>query len=131
MNAHASDFIGQRVYWPRRLDRSSGAPARIGHLDRRAIASLAGLAQKARESGKFRGKRRIGQERCAIRTLLYMAALSLWRTKGDKTNSATLRRMTAEGKAEKIILILLVRKIVTMANAVLRDQAPFRVTPQS
>ncbi len=69
--------------------------------------------------------------RCAIRTLLYISVLSLWRTKSDKTTSATLRRMTAQGKATKIILIFLARKIVTIANAVLRDQAPFRVTPQT
>lgn len=95
----------------------------LGTLDRRAIASLAGLAPKARESGKFRGQRRIGQGREAIRRLLYMAALSLWRTPGPVT--MFLRRMQAAGKPAKVILIAMARKIATIANAVLRDQKPF------
>jgi len=96
----------------------------LGQLDRRAIASLAGLAPKARESGKFRGQRRIGQGRDVVRRLLYMSALSLWRTPGPTT--ATLRRMQEAGKPAKVILIAMARKIVTIANAVLRDQTPFR-----
>jgi transposase len=96
----------------------------LGHLDRRAIASLAGLAPKARESGKFRGQRRIGQGREAVRRLLYMSALSLWRTPGPTT--APLRRMQEAGKPAKVVLIAMARRIVTVANAVLRDQTPFR-----
>lgn len=111
---------------------SAGLLARLpelGHLDRRAIASLAGLAPKARESGKFRGHRRIGQGREVVRRLLYMAALSLWRTPGPA--AATLLRMQEAGKPAKVILIALARKIITIANAVLRDQRPFRTKPQT
>ena len=100
----------------------------LGQLDRRAIASLAGLAPKARESGKFRGQRRIGQGRGVVRRLLYMSALSLWRTPGPAT--ATLRRMQDAGKPAKVILIAMARKIATIANAVLRDQTQFRTNPQ-
>lgn len=96
----------------------------LGRLDRRAIASLAGLAPKAHESGKYRGKRRIGRGREVVRRLLYMSALSLWRTPGPAT--AALRRMQDQGKPSKVILIALARKIITIANAVLRDQQPFR-----
>jgi transposase len=101
----------------------------LGHLDRRAIASLAGLAPKARESGKFRGTRRVGQGREVVRRLLYMSALSLWRTPGPATD--TLRRMQQAGKPSKVILIAMARKIVTIANAVIRDQTPFRTAPQT
>lgn len=90
-----------------------------GHLDRRAIASLAGLAPKARESGKFRGKRRIGQGRDTVRRLLYMAALSLWR-RPEAMGGLTARLLTA-GKAPKVALIALARKIATIANAVLES----------
>jgi transposase len=95
----------------------------LGHLDRRAIASLAGLAPKARESGKFKGRRRIGQGREVVRRLLYMSALSLWRKAGPM--SATLSRMQDAGKPAKVILIALARKIVTIANAILRDRTPY------
>lgn len=101
----------------------------LGHLDRRAIASLAGLAPKARESGKYRGKRRVGQGREVVRRLLYMSALSLWRTPGPATTA--LRRMQDAGKPSKVILIAMARKIVTIANAVLRDQTPFRTNAQT
>ena len=99
-----------------------------GRLDRRAVASLAGLAPKAHESGKFRGKRRIGQGRSAVRTLAYMASLSLWRR---KSNRDAIARLMALGKPKKVILIALARKLVTIANAVIRDQTPFKTTPQT
>lgn len=101
----------------------------LGRLDRRAIASLAGLAPKARESGKYRGKRRVGQGREVVRRLLYMSALSLWRTPGPTT--AALRRMQNAGKPSKVILLAMARKIITIANAVLRDQTPFRTNAET
>ena len=52
-----------------------------------------------------------------------MSALSLWRTPGPAT--AALRRLQQAGKPAKVILIAMARKIVTIANAVLRDQTPF------
>lgn len=101
----------------------------LGRLDRRAIASLAGLAPRARESGKYRGKRRIGQGREVVRRLLYMSALSLWRTPGPTT--AALRRTQDAGKPAKVILLAMARKIITIANAVLRDQTPFKTNTQT
>jgi transposase len=101
----------------------------LGRLDRRAIASLAGPAPKAHESGKYRGKRRVGQGREVVRRLLYMSALSLWRTPGPAT--AALRRMQEAGKPSKVILLAMARKIITIANAVLRDKSPFRTAIQS
>ena len=98
--------------------------AELGHLDRRAIASLAGLAPKARESGKFRGQRRIGPGREAVRRLLYMAALSLWRS--HTTLSANAHRMHDAGRPAKVAIIGLARKLLTITNAILRDQTPFR-----
>jgi transposase len=48
----------------------------LGRLDRRAVASLAGLAPRARESGRYRGKRFLGDGRRQVRRVLYMAAAS-------------------------------------------------------
>lgn len=97
----------------------------LGRLDRRATASLAGLAPRAHESGRFRGQRRIGQGRGTIRRLLYMAALSLWRKPGQF--GPFLQRLQQAGKPGKVILIALARKIVTIANALLRDQCTFKL----
>lgn len=96
----------------------------LGRLDRRSIASLGGLAPKARESGRWRGSRRIGAGRRQVRRLLYMAAMSLWRR--PQAFGGFAARLKAAGKAPKVILIALARKLLTIANAVLRDQRPFR-----
>jgi transposase len=52
----------------------------LGQVDRRAIASLAGLAPRARESGRFRGRRALGEGRRQVRRVLYMASLTAMRT---------------------------------------------------
>src|SRR6056297_42695 len=96
----------------------------LGTLDRRAVASLGGLAPKARESGMYKGHRRLGQGRCHVRRMLYMAALSMWRNPGVVGDMVP--RMRERGKPNKVILIALARKILTFANAVLRDRKPFQ-----
>ncbi|WP_299908244.1 IS110 family transposase [uncultured Paracoccus sp.] len=95
----------------------------LGQLDRRSIASLGGLAPKARESGRWRGSRRIGAGRRQVRRLLYMAAMSLWRR--PQAFGGFAARLKAAGKPPKLILIALARKLLTIANAILRDQTPF------
>lgn len=95
----------------------------LGRLDRRQIASLAGLAPKARDSGRFRGHRRIGQGRDVVRRLLYMAAMALWRQ--PEAHGGIVARLRTAGKPPKVALIALARKLVTIANAILRDRKPF------
>ena len=99
----------------------------LGALDRRSVASLGGLAPKARESGKYRGKRRLGPGRWHIRSALYMAALSGLRHPTHFGGMA--QRMRAAGKPGKVIAIAIARKILTIANAILRSGKPFQ-TPQ-
>lgn len=96
----------------------------LGACDRRAIASLGGLAPKARESGKWRGQRRIGAGRRHIRKALYMAALSALRHPGLFGGAPA--RMRAAGKPGKVIAIAIARKILTIANALLKDDTPYR-----
>ena len=99
----------------------------LGTCDRRAIASLAGLAPKARDSGKFggkfRGKRFVGDGRRQVRKALYMAALYAMRQ--PELFEAMAQRMRAVHKPGKVIVIAIARKLVTIANAVIRDQRPF------
>ena len=95
----------------------------LGRLDRRAIASLGGLAPKARESGAWKGHRHIGKGRRHVRRLLYMAAMSLWRQ--PQAFGGFAARLQANGKAPKVILVALARKLLTIANAIIRDATPF------
>jgi len=98
--------------------------AELGHTDRRGAASLAGLAPRARDSGKSRGKRFLGDGRRQVRRALYMAALSELRHPGFLADF--VRRMKDAGKPGKVILMAVARRLLVVANAVLRTGEPFR-----
>lgn len=136
--AQPTAFVPRRAVAEPAQDRPCGRPdagpvttagllarlPELGLLDCRTIASLAGLAPKARERGKYGGQRHIGAGQEVVRRLMCTAALSLWR------NPATLgkqaHRMHEAGNSAKVALIALARKLLTIANAILRDQTPFR-----
>lgn len=96
----------------------------LGQVDRRAAASLAGLAPRARDSGRWQGRRCLGDGRRQLRRALYMASLSAIRH--GKLCPDLVTRMRAAGKPGKVIAIAVARKLLTIANAVLRDEAPYR-----
>lgn len=90
----------------------------LGQLDRRTIAALVGVAPLNRDSGRFRGKRMIWGGRASVRQALYMAALVASRY------NATLRtfyqRLLAAGKPKKLALVAVMRKLVTILNAMVK-----------
>lgn len=92
----------------------------LGHLDRRQIAALVGVAPLARDSGTYHGRRRCWGGRPAIRTVLYMAALVAARW--NPVLRAFYQRLRAAGKPAKVALVAVARKLLTMLNAMLRDQ---------
>jgi transposase len=99
----------------------------LGSLDRKAIASLAGLAPHPNQSGTLSGKAHIGGGRPCVRAALYMAAVSAVRSdKGFKREYQALR---AAGKPAKVALIAIARKIVVAANSMLRDGREWTNTP--
>lgn len=96
----------------------------LGNLDRRSIASLAGLAPYTRQSGRWRGRSMISGGRAAARSALFLAALV-----GSRCNpilKAFYRRLLSAGKPKMIALIALARKLLTILNAILRDQRPWQ-----
>ena len=98
--------------------------AELGHTSRRASASLAGVTPRARDSGKHRGRRFLGDGRRQVRRALYMAALSELRHPGFLADF--VRRMKEAGKPGKVILMAVARRLLVVANAVLRTGEPFR-----
>jgi transposase len=96
----------------------------LGRLDRREIASLAGLAPYTRQSGQWRGKSAIGGGRAAARTALFMAALSASRY--NKMLKVFYQRLLAAGKPKMVALVAVARKLLTILNAMLRDQKPWQ-----
>ena len=97
----------------------------LGTLCRRRIASLAGLAPHARESGTWRGTRRIWGGRRKVREALYIAALSASRR--IPVLIAMRARMKAAGKAPKTILIAVARQLLVILNAMIRHSQPIRL----
>jgi len=96
----------------------------LGNLSRRQIAALAGVAPLAHDSGKLRGKRFVWGGRAALRAVLYMAALAAMRC--NPTIKAFAARLRAKGKPGKVVLVACMRKLLTIMNAMLKTETPFR-----
>jgi transposase len=95
----------------------------LGHLSRRQIAALAGLAPIARDSGTLRGVRSIRGGRAPVRGVLYMAA---WvGVRFNPVLKAAYERLRAAGKARKVALVACMRKLLTILNAIVRTQKPW------
>lgn len=95
----------------------------LGRIDRRPLACLAGLAPHASESGQRRGKRKVWGGRPAVRKALYTAALVASRFNPELR--AFRDRLIAAGKPFKVAIIAVGRKILTILNAMVRDQRDF------
>jgi transposase len=96
----------------------------LGTLDRRQIAALAGLAPWTRQSGKWKGKSFIGGGRSTVRTVLFMGALAAARY--NPTLKAFRQRLIDAGKPKMVAAIAVARKLLTILNAIVRDQKPWQ-----
>jgi len=97
----------------------------LGQLSRKQIAALAGLAPFTRQSGQWRGRSFIGGGRSVVRTALFMGAMV------GKRHNPILKtffdRLVAAGKAKMVALIAVARKLLTILNAILRDNRPWQI----
>ncbi len=104
-----------------------GSLPELGALDRKQVAALVGLAPLNRDSGQFQGQRACWGGRADVRTALYMATLSASRS--NPVVRATYQRLVAAGKAKKVALIACARKLLTILNAIMRDQSAWTPSP--
>jgi transposase len=95
----------------------------LGTLSKREIAALVGVAPFARDSGTLRGKRAIWGGRTSVRTCLYMAAVTAARHNPPLTTF--YHRLLDNGKAKKLALIAVVRKLLVTLNAMLAHGTPW------
>jgi transposase len=95
----------------------------LGALDRRQVASLAGLAPWTRQSGQWRGKSFIGGGRAGVRSALFMGAMVA--VQHNRPLRAFYERLIAAGKEKMVALIAVARKLLTILNAILRDGEPW------
>ena len=92
----------------------------LGHLGRREIASLVGVAPFARDSGMFRGTRRIRGGRASVRTALYLAAMTASRF--NPALAALYQRLRQAGKPPKLAFVAVARKLLVTLNAIARER---------
>jgi transposase len=91
----------------------------LGQMDQKQAAHLAGLAPITRQSGTWRGKSFIKGGRAKVRHALYMPALvAIRHNPAMKDKYETLRRA---GKPAKVAIVAIMRKLIVLANALLRD----------
>jgi len=91
----------------------------LGSLSGKQAASLAGLAPISRQSGKWQGKERIQGGRACLRRAIYLPAVVAARFNPDM--KAKYHELIAKGKCKKLAITAVMRKLVVMANALLRD----------
>ena len=92
----------------------------LGSLSGKQAASLAGLAPISRQSGKWQGKERIQGGRACLRKAIYLPAVVATRFNPDM--KAKYHQLTGNGKCKKLAITAVMRKLIVMANALLRDQ---------
>ena len=96
----------------------------LGALDRRKIAALVGLAPWTRQSGQWKGKSFIGGGRADVRAALFTGAMVAARYNPDL--KLFRDKLVQAGKPKLVALVATARKLLTILNAIVRDQQPWR-----
>lgn len=96
----------------------------LGQLSPRKIAALCGLAPFNRDSGIMKGRRRIKGGRAPIRTMLYMAMLSAIQC--NPVMKKFYKKLVEQGKHKKVALTACMRKMMTILNAMVRDNCEWQ-----
>jgi transposase len=97
----------------------------LGHLTRRKIAALVGLAPLNRDSGTMRGRRTIAGGRAPVRATLFMATLVASRR--NPVIARYYQKLRAAGKTAKQALTACMRKLIVILNAIMRDRKPWQI----
>lgn len=91
----------------------------LGYINSKQASALVGVAPINRESGRFKGIRKIQGGRHQVRTVLYMAMMSAMQC--NPVFKATYQRLVEGGKPKKVAIIACVRKMIVILNSMLRD----------
>ncbi len=98
----------------------------LGTISHKSISYLVGVAPLNRDSGKFRGKRRIWGGRARIRSVLYMAALVAVRF--NPVIKAFYERLLNKGKLKKVALTACMHKLLIVLNAMMKNNQAWQVS---
>jgi transposase len=97
----------------------------LGLLNRQEIAALVGVAPYNRDSGRLRGRRAIWGGRAAVRSTLYMAALTARRC--NPVIRAFAQRLEQQGKLFKVVITACIRKLLVILNTMLKTNTPWHL----
>jgi len=97
----------------------------LGRLSGKQIAALVGLAPQQRDSGKYKGQARTGFGRPGVRAVLFNAARAAIRHNPDM-RTVYERLVRVNGRNGKVALCAVMRKMLVILNAIMRDQQPWR-----
>ena len=96
----------------------------LGHIDRRQVAALVGVAPFNRDSGQWRGRRSIWGGRATVRAALYMGTLVA--TRHNPVIGDYYQRLLDRGKPKKVALTACMRKLLVILNAILKSNTPWQ-----
>lgn len=140
VNERLTKEVSAITQWQRVYDILSSAPGvgdgiaftllgelpELGRLSNRQIAALTGLAPFNRDSGYSKGRRRIKGGRAPIRTVLYMGMMSA--IQHNPVMKRFYQKLVAQGKHKKVALTACMRKMITILNAMVRDDKVWQLT---
>jgi transposase len=95
----------------------------LGHLDKKKIAALVGVAPMNCDSGKYRGKRRIWGGRASVRSALYMATFAAVRW--NPVIRSYFESLMARGKLYKVAMVACMHKLLGILNAMVAHNKPW------
>lgn len=96
----------------------------LGSFSNRQIAALVGVVPYDFDSGRMRGLRCIWGGRARIRRVLFMAAQVA--AMHNPVLKAFKQRLLDKGKKPKVAIVAVMRKLIVMLNAMVRDNAPWQ-----
>jgi transposase len=100
----------------------------LGTLTHKQIAALVGVAPLNRDSGTLRGRRTTWGGRTVVRAALYMGALVAMTC--NATITVFSQRLRAAGNPPKVALVASMRKLLTILNAMVKHQTPWRLSTE-
>jgi transposase len=96
----------------------------LGTLTHKRLCALVGVAPFNRDSGRMRGKREVWGGRARVRSALYMSAMVA--SRHNPLIRQFYERLVEAGKPKKVALVACMRKLLSILNAMMRDQTPWR-----
>src|SRR5215213_8342507 len=139
LDEQIQQFLHEQQAWQEQTEILTSAPGvgmvttatllaelpELGKMDRKKIAALVGVAPMNYDSGKKRGYRKTKGGRTDVRSVLYMSTLVA--TRYNPVIQAQYQHLLKRGKEKKVALTACMRKFLTILNAMMRDQQPFRM----